>query len=436
MPSAYSGISAYELSLLKKAVEKKFGFSVRTKTDCDILADLIEDQIKKHISVNTLRRFFNVMPSGSNPSLETLNVLSNFCRFNDFYEFQREIVFDRARESSDLSIDAVDDLQQALGESEQFYTTFNWLMLLAVHESNIDFLKDIFKAKALQNRNDYPRAKLTRFMYSFANQMRSNLRLADDLIPHYAKQAEAQQLYFQWFVDYDYLNISHHKAVRAYANERHDEEARLFSLCLLFLHHFWLMEKKECKILIEKINAIQIKPKMHPFPIGRKFACNILYQHYFKGGVERELRKSIEDWEKCLPRNGMLERNLPSFHLMVAEAFCMAGLHEEVLQYTKLAHQNYRCELDEYSKGVIIPLTIYQAGAMAILNRKEEAKELLCSVDPNQLDDYNRRYHQMHYYRTLASAEPKGSADFAKYAGEAKRIARQHKFRFFENDWG
>ncbi|MBS1558414.1 MAG: hypothetical protein JST69_06765 [Bacteroidetes bacterium] len=433
MPSPHSRISAYELSQLKEAVEKHFGFAVRTKTDCDKLADFIEDRTKKYISVNTLRRFFDVMPSGSSPSLETLNVLSNFCGFNDFYEFQRAVVFDRARKSNDLTIDAVDDLQQVLGESEQFYTTFNWLMLLAFHESNTDFLKNIFKAKGLQNRDDYPRGKLMSLMFSFATQMRSHSRLADDLIPHYAKLPEAQQLYFEWFVDYDCLNLGHHKVVRAYANERPDEEAQLFSLCLLFLHHFWLMEKNECKILIEKINAIHLKPEMHPFPVGRKFACNILYQHYFKNGIERGLRKSIEDWEKRLPRNGNLERNLPSFHLMVVEAFSMAGLNEEVLQYTELAQRNYRCELDEYSKGVIIPLAIYRAGAMTDLTRKEEAKALLRSVDPTQLDDYNRRYYQMNYYKILASTEPRGSADFTKYIGEAKRIARQHKFRFFEN---
>ena len=144
MPSAHLDIDAYQISLLKELVEKKFGFAVRTKTDCDKLADLIENNTKQFISVNTLRRFFEVMPSESKPSLETLNILSRFCGHTDFYEFDRSLIPDSSLNGSDLTVNAVNDLQQALGESPQFYTTFNWLMLLAFRENNIHFLKNIF----------------------------------------------------------------------------------------------------------------------------------------------------------------------------------------------------------------------------------------------------------------------------------------------------
>lgn len=431
MPSAHSDIHTYQISLLKEATEKKFGFAVCTKTDCDKLADTIENKTKQFISVNTLRRFFEVMPSESKPSLETLNILSRFCGFNDFYDFKKSHILNSSLNGSDLSIDAIDDLQQALGESPRFYSTFNWLMLLAFRENNTQFLKDIFNAECLRNSNDYPREMHRNLILTFSNELRRNPQLFELLVPHYAKQPAAQALYFEWFVDYDYLNIHHHNAIRAYASERSDDDARLFSLCILFLHHFWLLEKNECEQLIKKINQIELKPETHPFPAGRKFACNILFESLFRKGLSKTYESEIESWEKQLPREGNLERNLPSFHLMVVEAFNMVGLHEAVLHYSELARKNYSSKLTEYSKGVLIPLTLYHARALAGTNRNEEAKEKIRSIDITMIDDSHRDFHRMHYHKIVAATSKQNSPEFRKSTIESKRIARQHRFLFF-----
>jgi len=65
-------IPEHEINNLKDCIVAQFGQSITTKGDCDKLSESIETNVLKNVSVNTLRRFFDVMPTLSKPSLETL----------------------------------------------------------------------------------------------------------------------------------------------------------------------------------------------------------------------------------------------------------------------------------------------------------------------------------------------------------------------------
>ncbi|MBS1489946.1 MAG: hypothetical protein JSS93_05430 [Bacteroidetes bacterium] len=114
----------------------------------------------------------------------------------------------------------------------------------------------------------------------------------------------------------------------------------------------------------------------------------------------------------------------------------MGGLHEDVFRYFNLAQENYSFELTEYSKGVLIPLQVQYAQALVGVGKKDEAWETAMSIDPLMFDDNTQQYYRMHYHKMIAAISKRDSPDFRNSIFEYRRIARQHKFRFFENDWG
>ena len=72
--------------ILKKAVEKKFGFKILNRGDCEKLAVVIQEQVNKTISYNTLRRIYGFAKPVKTRK-DTLNILSNYVGYRSYYHF-------------------------------------------------------------------------------------------------------------------------------------------------------------------------------------------------------------------------------------------------------------------------------------------------------------------------------------------------------------
>ncbi len=433
MPSSFSDFQERHIAALTDLASKEYGQPISTKTDCDKLTELIESRTRRVVSVNTLRRFFDVMPSSGKPSLETLNILSTFCGYADFYDFKHSLnETDKAAET-DLTTDAVNDLYQAFGETPQFYTILSWLIKYAFRDGNIPFLKSFFDLDVFKGKFDYTQGDFKKPLMSFGLELQSSPKMFDVLVNHYVNSPVAQALYFECFVDYDFLTIRHHKAIRSYSKIRKDNEAQLFSLCILFLHSFLLKDRVSCSDLIKRINNIELSNDLHPFPTGRRMACNILFQAYYFGEVKSGLIREIFDLEKQLPRDGSLGKNLPSYHVLVSEAFCWAGYYDESLLIIKRALDSYKTDLNYHTQGILSALWITYADSLLKSGRKEDSRTIFNRIEVSHFDVNNKYFSLMHYYNLSAELQKESNT---KVAASLKRssleIASNYKFKFFE----
>jgi hypothetical protein len=431
MPSPILAISENAITLLKDRVVSELGRPTACKNDCDGLSELIEQQTKRLISVNTLRRLFDVMPSEGRPSLETLNILSAFCGFVDFHEFKRSIQINLPQPS--LMVESVNDLHAALGNSPLFYQTTGHLLQLAFRDSNTTFLKSFFDLNTFQKNTDYTETELKKVLMCFGTGLRANPKLFDELTGHYAAHAIAQSLYFEFFVDYDFLTIRHHKAMRSYAQNKKQTEAKLFSSCLLFLHSFLLRDRNACTALIKEINDIEVSDNLHPFPVGRRMACAILFQHFYLGSVKKSLLAEVFELERAMPRQGTLGRAVPHYHCVVAEAFNWCGLHEEAALLMELAIGSYKPEVSYYSSSFLSIVDMTYAEALLKTNRTEEARLVFQKADASLFTERDKNFYTMHHHKLSAEMHkqhnPKLAASFKR---SAREIAVNHKFKFFE----
>jgi len=432
MPHPQRDIFEHQINNLKDCIVAQLGHSIITKGDCDKLSESIETSVRKSVSVNTLRRFFDAMPTLSRPSSETLNILSQYCGFLDLRDFQRSVA-QKTNAKSDLSLNGVNDLYQAFGDTRQFYQTLAWLVQLAFRDQNISFLKSFFQLDVLKEKFDYSIGEHKKVLNTLGAELQANPTQFDILIGHYASDPIAQTLYFECFVDYDFLPTRHYKAIELYSQHKMGSEAQLFSLCILFLHSFLLRDRASCSDLLRKINAIELPPDLHPFPLGRKMACNILFQFFYHGKIKESLIREIFAFEKQLPRNGSLGRNTPIYHTLVGEAFAWAGYHEEALSIIELAIESYNTDVNYHNQGTLSNLWITYAHSLLKSNRVQESESVFSKVNVDHFDVNTKNFTLMHYYKVSSElkklSNPKLAASLERSSLE---IAANYKFKFFE----
>ena len=80
-------ISAAHLEKLKQQVAKTFGKPISTKPDCVALSDEVQQRTEVYLSESTLRRFFGLIVSPSQPSLQTLDTLAQFVGCDNWHAF-------------------------------------------------------------------------------------------------------------------------------------------------------------------------------------------------------------------------------------------------------------------------------------------------------------------------------------------------------------
>lgn len=77
----------FTLKYLQQKVSSTFDRKINTASDCEKLAIDILKKTQVSISSQTLRRFFNIIPTKSHFSKFTLDVLSRYCGYKDFSTF-------------------------------------------------------------------------------------------------------------------------------------------------------------------------------------------------------------------------------------------------------------------------------------------------------------------------------------------------------------
>ncbi|HCX99428.1 MAG TPA: hypothetical protein DG754_04730 [Bacteroidales bacterium] len=73
---------------LKENIELKFGRKISYHKDCRALSECIISETSHLLSSSTLRRFFGLLATNSNPSRVTLDILSTYCGYNSWDDFQ------------------------------------------------------------------------------------------------------------------------------------------------------------------------------------------------------------------------------------------------------------------------------------------------------------------------------------------------------------
>ena len=241
---------------LKEEVELKLGKKIMNRGDCQLLSDLIFEQQKKQISYNTLRRFFKVDKNANQkPSSQTLNVLSTFVGYANYFSFtsgepskaswelQNELFYylDQLDTTKLQNFLIACRIQKAPNLIELLTVCFRELLL----SKNYKAVHDISQSKGL-NLFGLSYSERVQFGRSVGLVMRKINIPKEELIA-LAENNVFLEMVFLIFVDYSSLNVSHSNYMRlmeyvsvgAVKLKRKDQ---LFFECLSYLRKLLIGE--------------------------------------------------------------------------------------------------------------------------------------------------------------------------------------------------
>ena len=145
------------IKVLKKEIARKIKREIQSSGDCLFLSNAIFEILDIDISYNTIRRFYNLLPS-TNPSIKTLNTLVQFIGYRNYIDFTQnfkfkekinltEIIYKSVAENNNEEI--VNFVNKSKKSSEDFISLVIILIRELWHNGNYRLINRIFSLKAL-----------------------------------------------------------------------------------------------------------------------------------------------------------------------------------------------------------------------------------------------------------------------------------------------
>lgn len=281
-------VSEDERLFLRKTIEEKFFLKINNTNDCKLLSEFIFKGNNLHISYNTLRRIFNIVPNSTFPSLYTLNLLSKLIGFSDFMSL-REYRINSNRDfihenlhlfnfSDDINATTLNEIIPLLNDNqwENIYQMRS-LIDLFIKKDAIEYIP-IFFTKEI-DENDWE--KMYKYYVAFqpihiAAKL-GNKRVIELIKTNINKSKLVQLVLLQLYVEEDNLEQYYGEWLNACSNYL-TSDMEIFSTCIKIQYHFIKNEMAIVKSTLDYLNNItkNYKNKIHPIILGRISAWNFI----------------------------------------------------------------------------------------------------------------------------------------------------------------
>jgi hypothetical protein len=291
-------VEDHHISTLQRLVEVSYGSTVINSADCFNISNLIAKSKYGNISAQTLRRFFGLIDAPFNASLNTLNVLSQYCGYEDFAHFHQKSIHDDTF------------LQDIVGVCTAFFKI------------------EILPVKKYQLNEPYFNA-----VQNIAKLIYSDLNLYNRVVPKLADNPTAHEYFFERFPFIDKLCCGLGNGYKFYLRYKKNPEAIIFGNSLLFLGLF-LEEKFDLAFnylsVMNKVNNWATL-QLHPFVLARLIGSNLVYAHATNDLEKKEiwlfeLHKTLNSDPNKFGHN----INSCEFEFMICEYLLLAKCYDQI----------------------------------------------------------------------------------------------------------
>ncbi|WP_394772337.1 hypothetical protein [Mucilaginibacter sp.] len=291
-------LEKHHLLSLRNLIEVNYGSFVSNSTDCLKISSLLAKGKFGSISSQTLRRFFGFVDTGFSPSINTLNVLCQYCGFEDWLHFHQKTVH------TDIL------LQDVVSVCVAFFQI------------------DIPPVKKGQLNEPYFYA-----VQNIAKLIYSDINLYNHVAPVLASNPTAHEYFFERFPFIDKLCCGLGKGYKFYMQNKKTAEASIFGNALLFLGAFLEEDLSLANKYLLAINKIKAwaSLQIHPYVLARLIGSNIAYSHILNDGAGKEVW--LAELDKVLnnnPNQWGHYSNSCEFEFIVCEYLLLSGNYDRV----------------------------------------------------------------------------------------------------------
>ncbi len=366
MPRTVTIVNPKHFAKLKDLVLDNIDFKLLRSVDCDRLAKLISEQTNTYINGITFKRLFNFTKYPFNPSIQTLDILSQFVGYRNWYDFELSL-----NENQPISGKELDILLS-------FYD-FDLINHIVFHDGGIQSMS---RKIALRFRED--------------------VTIFKRAIPLLARKKYAQVFFIEHFPDYDNLCNYYYLLYEEYLKYTNKKSAQIMCNALLFLKSLWTLDEKSCKKHILKLNKICITKNFHPYLIGRYFACKLIFESFY--GKQDRFNKIYEEYLKLreqLPKNGNHFLDFPASEYIVADGLLNAGEYRKCIEIVECAFHDFSFKMEFVRKGYYRQMQLLWAISQKKLNPRFKIGILLQKINPNNFYFISQKYYSTLLYYGL-----------------------------------
>lgn len=363
MPRKRTEIDVENLEVLKEQLLSIANLQLKRSVDCDKLAKVVSSQTKEYINGISFKRLFGFTKYPFNPSIQTLDIMSRYVGCRNWYDFESTLADKHPISKQELDI----------------YLSFY----------DIDFVNDV------EPHEGGFQSVSRKIACRFRDDSNALVRNIDSLV----SQPYAQIFFIEHFPDYDNLCNYFYKVFEEYLKYKNTQEAQLFGNCMLFLKSFWLCDKKDCGKYLQQINKIKVDSNIHPYVIGRFYACNLLYASFFKkGGHIDEIYSDFFTLRKELPRNGKHFYDFPAAEYIVSEALLHCKEYQKCIKVIELGFNDFSLKMEFVRKGYYRQMQLLWLIASKKLNPKLNIESQLQKIKPENFYFISQKYFSTLYH--------------------------------------
>lgn len=338
--------------------------------DCDKLAFIVSEQTNTYVNGISFKRLYGFTKYPFNPAIQILDILSQYIGFSNWYTFEMSLITSQPISNGELDI------------LLSFYD-FDFINHIEYHDGGI---QPMSRKIALRFREDIASFKRA--------------------IPLIVKKKYAQIFFIEHFPDTDNLCNYYHLLYEAFFKENVSDSTQLFGNAMLFLKSFWQMNQGDCEKYILGINSIKIDETLHPYLIGRYFACNILYDSHFGGGKKlNEIYDRYLAMRDSLPKSGKHFMDFPASEYIVSEALLQVHQYEKCMEIVEFAFTEFPLKMEFVRKGYYRQMQLFW-----LISNKKSEPDFDILIDLKKIQPENFYFISQKYF-TVLYLYAKGSPD-------------------------
>jgi hypothetical protein len=363
MPRKKSLLNTKHTDSLKQKTAVTFGKAIKRSFECDLLSQHIKKATTEYLSAQSLRRFWNFLETPFSPAINTLNILSRYCGYQDWDDFTGNI-------------------QSAV------FTPINSKEEMRLY---LDFFK--LHINDEQDMNYHNACRL------ISSRILNNKALFEGLVKHLAENQVAQVFFFERFPFIDGLGTGYDRGIKLYLQHKKNEEAQVFGICLLLLGAFLSQKDKLLKFYFSKLEQYTLQNNWHPFLTGRYIGSQLLYCHAFEKEPEKYfwLEKAKNYGKHFHHISNIKFWRFPYYQFMMCDYL---NLVEEYRLSYELLHPFKKLQKTEITveDGYHDALCIINGVSLSGLGKKEQAaQQVWQSANFDKLSIIFKKYFTLQY---------------------------------------
>ena len=422
------------IQLLKIAIQRQFGMSINTIAELKIFQEELEYRTREVISFNTLRRFFDFLPS-TKPSSKTIRILCKYLGFNNISNFLSQESIDKNWQlwNKTLGIELTEKLDERdllwLKENSNqpdFYLHLATIIKSFIYRKKYGVIVTLFEQEDIVNFSMNVYSKFASILCRLLGSLNKNE--LQNVIIYLIPIKSFRESVLHWYIDYTNLNGYYGDFLEAAlpASNKESHEYLFYQLILNYRSFLSNIDN------LEYLPTSRIKKDYFVVLKGRSYSYNLVY--YNKNNDEAG---KGEIWNEILFQ---LDQNINIFLFMLEIMITLLLLKE----FDKISYL-----IDEYYEELLSPTnwTGYHLHSTVLLGHSVQllyegsfmqAKKTFQLINTTKIDgsykEYNMIfYHLIEYQIALTThAEDKNlKAIENKYLGYVQKTG----FTFFSVDY-